>query len=179
MVDLKKIKALTFDVGGTVFDWRGTIEEELSRLAAEQGIEDVKYQLASVENANGQPPQTAEIIEFPKEAIKDPKAVTGGFSNVSETQTSLDDLKNTLKKELKEELLLELKNVGLKGVEVYYNDYTKYQIEYLLNLTDKLNLIPCGGSDYHASGNPNEITPGTIGPPIECLIELQKIRDSI
>ena len=37
MVDLKKIKALTFDVGGTVFDWRGTIEEELSRLAAEQG----------------------------------------------------------------------------------------------------------------------------------------------
>ena len=78
-----------------------------------------------------------------------------------------------------ENILLELKNVGLKGVEVYYNDYTKDQIKYLLNLTDKLNLIPCGGSDYHASGNPNEIIPGTIGPPIECLIELQKIRDSI
>ncbi|HAC18486.1 MAG TPA: haloacid dehalogenase type II, partial [Dehalococcoidia bacterium] len=33
MADLSKIKALTFDVGGTVFDWRGTIEEELRRLA--------------------------------------------------------------------------------------------------------------------------------------------------
>ena len=36
MTDLTKIKALTFDVGGTVFDWRGGIEREVSRLAAEQ-----------------------------------------------------------------------------------------------------------------------------------------------
>ena len=36
MVDLSKINALTWDVGGTVFDWRGTIEEELRRLASEQ-----------------------------------------------------------------------------------------------------------------------------------------------
>ena len=36
MVDLSKINALTFDVGGTVFDWRGTIEAELRRLASEQ-----------------------------------------------------------------------------------------------------------------------------------------------
>ena len=36
MTDLSKIKALTFDVGGTVFDWRGAIQEEVTRLAAEQ-----------------------------------------------------------------------------------------------------------------------------------------------
>ena len=36
MTDLSKIKALTFDVGGTVFDWRGAIEKEVTRLAAEQ-----------------------------------------------------------------------------------------------------------------------------------------------
>ena len=36
MTDLSKIKALTFDVGGTVFDWRGAIETEVTRLAAEQ-----------------------------------------------------------------------------------------------------------------------------------------------
>ena len=34
MTDLSKIKALTFDVGGTVFDWRGTIQKEVTRLAA-------------------------------------------------------------------------------------------------------------------------------------------------
>lgn len=39
MTDLSGIKVLTFDVGGTVFDWRGGIEEEVSRLAAEQGAD--------------------------------------------------------------------------------------------------------------------------------------------
>ena len=39
MPDLSKIKALTFDVGGTVFDWRGTIEDEVRRLAADQGAD--------------------------------------------------------------------------------------------------------------------------------------------
>lgn len=39
MTDLSKIKTLTFDVGGTVFDWRGAIEKEVTRLAAEQGAE--------------------------------------------------------------------------------------------------------------------------------------------
>ena len=39
MTDLSKIKALTFDVGGTVFDWRGAIQKEVARLAAEQDAE--------------------------------------------------------------------------------------------------------------------------------------------
>ncbi len=39
MTDLSKIKVLTFDVGGTVFDWRGGIQEEVTRLAAEQGAD--------------------------------------------------------------------------------------------------------------------------------------------
>ena len=43
MTDLSNIKALTWDVGGTVFDWRGTIEDEVHRLAAEQDADvDVK-----------------------------------------------------------------------------------------------------------------------------------------
>ena len=39
MTDLSQIKALTFDVGGTVFDWRGTIEDEVRQLAQQQGAE--------------------------------------------------------------------------------------------------------------------------------------------
>ena len=31
------IKALTFDVGGTVFDWRGAIEAEIQRHSDEKG----------------------------------------------------------------------------------------------------------------------------------------------
>jgi 2-haloacid dehalogenase len=33
------VKALTFDVGGTVFDWRGAIETEVQRLSDEQGAD--------------------------------------------------------------------------------------------------------------------------------------------
>jgi 2-haloacid dehalogenase len=33
------VKALTFDVGGTVFDWRGSIESEIQRLSGEQGVD--------------------------------------------------------------------------------------------------------------------------------------------
>ena len=43
MPDLSNIKALTWDIGGTVFDWRGTIEDETRRIATEQETDlDVK-----------------------------------------------------------------------------------------------------------------------------------------
>jgi 2-haloacid dehalogenase len=38
-VDLNNIKALTFDVGGTVFDWHHGIRDEVNRLAADRGVE--------------------------------------------------------------------------------------------------------------------------------------------
>ena len=41
------VKALTFDIGGTVFDWRGTIEAELQSLSATQGVELDVRQFAS------------------------------------------------------------------------------------------------------------------------------------
>ena len=39
MTDLSNVKALTWDVGGTVFDWRGTIQDEVQRIAAEQNAD--------------------------------------------------------------------------------------------------------------------------------------------
>ncbi|PON12473.1 haloacid dehalogenase type II [Candidatus Entotheonella serta] len=38
-LDLSTIKALTFDVGGTIFDWHHTIREEIERLAQDRGVE--------------------------------------------------------------------------------------------------------------------------------------------
>ena len=34
---MEKVKGLFFDVGGTVFDWKNTIREEIQRLAGEKG----------------------------------------------------------------------------------------------------------------------------------------------
>jgi len=38
-VDLSQIRALTFDVGGTVFDWHHGIRDEVTRLASERSVE--------------------------------------------------------------------------------------------------------------------------------------------
>ncbi len=60
-----------------------------------------------------------------------------------------------------------LKGAGLVGMEVYYKDYTPGEIEDLLGLCRKYDLIPTGGSDYHALGTSDEVVPGSVGPPVE------------
>jgi len=72
--------------------------------------------------------------------------------------------------------LTELKARGLVGVEVYYGDYTPEQVEYLAALAEELGLVPCGGSDYHAAGNPDEPEPGTVGPPMATVETLAGLR---
>ena len=68
--------------------------------------------------------------------------------------------------------LAQLKAAGLVGMEVFYGDYTEEQVAYLKGLADDLELVPCGGSDYHASGNPGEPEPGTVGPPVSTVEKL-------
>lgn len=76
------------------------------------------------------------------------------------------------------EILVELKDAGLAGMEVHYGDYTPDQVEYLAALARELDLIACGGSDYHASGNPGEPEPGSVGPPLETVEALRAARGS-
>ena len=72
-----------------------------------------------------------------------------------------------------EEILERLKAVGLVGVEVYYGDYSADVVTRLASLAKELGLVPCGGSDYHASGNPEEPEPGTVGPPMKTVDALR------
>lgn len=75
--------------------------------------------------------------------------------------------------------LLELKEAGLVGMEVYYKDYSPRLIMELENLANELGLIPCGGTDYHASGNPGEPEPGFIGPPMKTITRLNELKVEI
>ena len=63
-------------------------------------------------------------------------------------------------------------------MEVFYGDYTPEQVSYLRGIATDLELVPCGGSDYHASGNPDEPQPGTVGPPMSTVEQLAKIKES-
>ena len=71
-------------------------------------------------------------------------------------------------------LISELKPRGLQGMEVYYGDYTDSQINRLSLIAKDNDLIECGGSDFHNSGNPGEPQPGTVGPPIKTFHSLQE-----
>ena len=73
------------------------------------------------------------------------------------------------------DIVTELKDAGLAGMEVHYGDYTPQQVDYLARLAEELDLIPCGGSDYHASGNPGEPEPGSVGPPPETVEALRAL----
>ncbi len=73
-----------------------------------------------------------------------------------------------------EETLAHLQAHGLEGVEVFYGDYTREQVAYLKDIADNLGLIPCGGSDYHGSGNPGEPEPGSVGPPMQTVALLRE-----
>jgi len=72
----------------------------------------------------------------------------------------------------------DLQRGGLIGMEVFYGDYTPDQVSYLYGIAEELDLVPCGGSDYHASGNPGEPEPGTVGPPISTAKRLAEVKQA-
>ena len=72
--------------------------------------------------------------------------------------------------------LLQLQEAGLVGMEVYYGGYSEEEVKSLAGIADDLGLVPCGGSDYHAAGNPDEPEPGSVGPPMSSLDALRPAR---
>jgi predicted metal-dependent phosphoesterase TrpH len=68
--------------------------------------------------------------------------------------------------------LVELKAAGLIGLEVYYNGYSVNEINELLSLANKYNLVATGGSDYHGLDNITETMIGGVEVPIECAKQL-------
>jgi len=78
-----------------------------------------------------------------------------------------------------EALVLELKEAGLIGIEVYYQDYDQQTIERLLAVASQHDLLPLGGSDFHGIGGAHERDLGDIPlpfQPVEQLIALARQR---
>ncbi len=57
-----------------------------------------------------------------------------------------DDLKN---------LIAELVDYGLMGIECYYFSHTKGEIEHYTKLAEELGLLVTGGTDFHGENKPN------------------------
>ena len=72
-------------------------------------------------------------------------------------------------------VLQSLKSAGLKGMEVHYAQYDEATVARLADLAQRYDLLPCGGSDYHAIGTPGEHLPGKAGPPMWVAEELRDL----
>ncbi|MDP2931235.1 MAG: PHP domain-containing protein [Chloroflexota bacterium] len=64
-----------------------------------------------------------------------------------------------------EAMIIELKAAGLVGIEAYYGNYTADQVDRLVNLARKHNLITTGGSDYHGLDESAETMIGGAAVP--------------
>ena len=79
-----------------------------------------------------------------------------------------------------EAMIAELKAAGLVGIEAYYDGYTAEEINRLVGLADRHNLIATGGSDYHGLDPNTETAIGGADVPMESverLIALAKQRN--
>jgi predicted metal-dependent phosphoesterase TrpH len=78
-----------------------------------------------------------------------------------------------------DDMLGKLKEAGLMGLEIYYGRYTTATIKRLLNLAKKYDLLPTGGSDYHAFHDERETLIGDISLPEDCVRKLYSLADRI
>jgi len=71
-----------------------------------------------------------------------------------------------------DELVPKLKAVGLVGLEVYYRDYSSEIVARLAKIAEKYDLIPTGGTDYHAFGDGSEVEIGGATTPARSVEQL-------
>ena len=78
-----------------------------------------------------------------------------------------------------DQAMLELKHQGVQGFEAYYPDYGPLEERYFLALAEALDLVPCGGSDYHGGHKPGQklgVGRGGLHVPDSALARLQDLR---
>ncbi len=77
-----------------------------------------------------------------------------------------------------DELLAQLKQEGLKGLEVYYTDHSEEDIVQYRRLAEKHGLVMTGGSDFHGSFKPDIDLGkgrGNLKVPYELLEKLKAV----
>ena len=75
-------------------------------------------------------------------------------------------------KEQLEEFIPHAKEAGLVSMEAYYSKYTPDQVEYLLDLCEKYQIIASGGSDYHGEIK-KSVGMGSANAPYSCYENLK------
>jgi predicted metal-dependent phosphoesterase TrpH len=82
----------------------------------------------------------------------------------------------------RDELIPELVEAGLAGIETYYPEHSAAQIQHYRETCRRLDLVATGGSDYHGSHTGRAVTVGSPRVDLEVWKDLerraQKLRAS-
>lgn len=74
-----------------------------------------------------------------------------------------------------QDIISDFVEAGIMGLEVFYSEYSDHQIQELLKITQKYNLLVTGGSDCHGLAK-DEIRLGKIKLPYEYVEKLKEAR---
>ncbi len=66
-----------------------------------------------------------------------------------------------------EKIIVDLKDHGLAGIEVYYGLYSRSEVTHLRSFAQKYSLLATGGSDFHGLDETAETGLGCSGMPIK------------
>jgi predicted metal-dependent phosphoesterase TrpH len=70
-----------------------------------------------------------------------------------------------------DEVIEEMADAGLAGLEVFHRDHDHDEREHLLALARRLDLLVTGSSDYHGAGKPNRLGENTTDDEVLAEIE--------
>lgn len=79
-----------------------------------------------------------------------------------------------------EQMIVEFKSFGLKGVEVYYSSHCQYESRLLREICLRHSLLPTGGSDFHGLNKPDiDLGSGRGGLKVPWLLlqDIKKYRE--
>ncbi|MDD5115496.1 MAG: PHP domain-containing protein [Candidatus Omnitrophica bacterium] len=74
-----------------------------------------------------------------------------------------------------DELIRDLADCGLGGIEAYYPEHSQSMVNFYLDLAKELKLLVTGGSDFHGSVKPN-IKLGMVKIPMDMVDDLRQVR---
>ena len=145
-------------------------KEIIALLAKKEGIkikfEDIKKQVAeggsigrphiakAITNAGG----TGSVIEAYSKYIHDDSPVYVARKTVSPQDAveviyeagGVPVIAHPHDIDIAEELIKDLMNYGLRGIEAYHRKHSPACVEYFSSMAERLGLIVTGGSDFHA-----------------------------
>ncbi|EKE02376.1 MAG: hypothetical protein ACD_20C00395G0006 [uncultured bacterium] len=81
--------------------------------------------------------------------------------------------------EIMEDLVKELINYGLRGIEAYHRKHSPAMVEYYCSMAESYSLIVTGGSDYHGSTGNKKLIPGQNFVPGWVLSKLKEEKSRI